>query len=130
MMTLHAGSHVAIHQALHPHTNMRTPAGKECRYFYGDYYRGRRSEQCRLLEVSRERWTADLCRTCPVPDVLRANACEFLRLYGTVARPISALLQRRVQISAYCEKVGKDVSEPQIGCGECHPLPPEFVVKP
>ena len=28
---------------------MRTPAGKECQYFYGDYYRGRNQEECRLL---------------------------------------------------------------------------------
>ena len=28
---------------------MRTPAGKECRYFYGNYHRGRGIEECRLL---------------------------------------------------------------------------------
>ncbi len=109
---------------------MRTPAGKECSYFYGNYFRGRNEEECRLLQASGERWTADLCRTCPVPMIQQANACEFLKLHGTVVRPISSLLQRRVQVSAYCEKAQRSVSEPEVGCGECHPLPPGFMVKP
>ncbi len=108
---------------------MRTPAGKECKFFYGDYFRGRNVEECRLLQAPGQRWTADLCKTCPVPEVLQANACEFLQLHGSVSRPFSALFQRRVQITAFCEKVHRSVAEPHIGCGECHPLPPEFVVK-
>ncbi len=108
---------------------MRTPAGQECKYFYGDYYRGRSEEECRLLDKASQRWTRDLCSTCPVPGILRANACEFLRLRATIGRPAGALFQRRVQITAYCEKVGRDVAEPQIGCGECHPLPSEFLLK-
>jgi hypothetical protein len=98
---------------------MKTPAGTECPYFYGDYYRGRNTEECRLLK----RWTRDLCQTCPVPSISRANACEFLKLTATVARPISSLFQRRVLISAYCEKTKRSVTEPHIGCGECHTLP-------
>jgi hypothetical protein len=108
---------------------MRTPAGKECKYFYGDYYRGRAREECRLLKAAGERWSRDLCATCPVPGILQANACEFLQLRGSVSRPASALFQRRVQVSAYCEKVHRAVTEPHIGCGECHPLPPEFSVQ-
>jgi hypothetical protein len=109
---------------------MRTPAGKECKYFYGNYYRGRNDEECRLLMASGENWTADLCKTCPVPAISQANACEFLKLHGTVTRPVSNLFQRRVQVTAFCEKVNRAVAEPQIGCGECHPLPPVFQVKP
>ncbi len=105
---------------------MRTPAGKECKYFYGDYFRGRNTEECRLLKASRQRWSRDLCQTCPVPGILQANACEFLQLHGEVTRPASALFQRRVHITAYCEKVQRAVAEPHIGCGECHPLPAEF----
>ena len=107
---------------------MKTPAGTECKYFYGDYFRGRNIEECRLLKAAQERWTPDLCRSCPVPGILQANACEFLQLRGHVGRPIGAALQRRVQVSAYCEKVDRSVQEPKIGCGECHPLPPEFIV--
>ncbi len=108
---------------------MRTPAGKECKYFYGNYYRGRNDQECRLLMASGNKWSADLCKTCPVPAILQANACEFMKLHGTVNRPISTIFQRRVQVTAFCEKVNRAVAEPQIGCGECHPLPPVFEVK-
>lgn len=108
---------------------MRTPAGKECKYFYGDYYRGRNLEECRLLKAAGQRWTADLCKTCPVPAVMLANACEYLQLRGSVARPLTAAFQRRVQITAFCEKTRRDVAEPQIGCGECHALPFNFEIK-
>jgi hypothetical protein len=108
---------------------MKTPAGKECKYFYGDYFRGRKLEECRLLQASGERWSADLCRTCPVPGISQANACDFLRLRATVARPLAAAFQRRVQIRASCEKTGRAVPEPHIGCGECHALPPAFQIK-
>ena len=105
---------------------MRTPSGIECKYFYGDYFRGRSVEECRLLKASGEKWTPDLCKTCPAPAIARANACEFLRLRGTVARPLNAAFRRRVQVVAYCDKTNRDVKEPEIGCGECHPLPPIF----
>ena len=108
---------------------MRTPAGKECKYFYGNYFRGRSTEECRLLQASEQEWDAALCRTCPVPELLQANACEFLRLHGVVTRPFATLFQARVHISAYCDKVGRAVAEPEIGCGSCHQLPREFVVK-
>ncbi len=105
---------------------MRTPSGIECDYFYGDYYRGRSTEECRLLQASGERWSADLCKTCPVPGISRANACKFLRLHAKVTRPVGALFARRVEVTAYCEKNNRNVTEPQIGCGECHPIPPIF----
>lgn len=108
---------------------MRTPAGKECKYFYGDYFRGRSVEECRLLKAAGQTWSADLCQTCPVPSILQANACEFLQLRGTVTRPVAALFQRRVQIDAFCQKTNRAVSEPYIGCGECHPLPSVFEIK-
>jgi hypothetical protein len=108
---------------------MKTPAGQECKYFYGDYFRGRRLEECRLLKASGQVWSADLCRTCPVPSIGQANACEFLQLRAVVGRPFSALFQRRVQITASCQKTGRAVSEPHIGCGECHTLPPLFQIK-
>jgi hypothetical protein len=108
---------------------MRTPSGIECAYFYGDYYRGRNLEECRLLTASGQNWSAELCKTCPVPAITRANACQFLQLHATVGRPLGAAFQRRVQISASCSKTQRPVSEPQIGCGECHPFPDAFKVK-
>ncbi len=107
---------------------MRTPAGTECRYFYGDYRRGRNHEECRLLEdsVPKQQWTPDLCRTCPVPAILRANACPNMILNGTVHKGILGI-GRRVEISAYCTLSQEAVTEPQIGCGKCHPIPIAFI---
>jgi hypothetical protein len=108
---------------------MRTPAGNECSFFYGDYHRGRNLEECRLLKVADEKWTSNLCLTCPVPGIQMANACKFLELRGKVIRPITAAFQRRVQVTAYCVKTERAVQEPHIGCGECHILPFSFEVK-
>jgi len=101
---------------------MRTPAGRECRYFYGNYYRGRQQEECRLLADSRppQRWTPDLCATCPVPDIVQANACEHMVLYGHVDKGFLGL-RRRVRVTAFCLKSRAAVDEPRVGCGQCHP---------
>jgi|SRR3990172_4057362 len=108
---------------------MKTPAGQECPWFYGDYFRGRNVEECRLLLASGETWTRDLCKTCPVPSIARANSCEFMKLRATIKRPFEALFQRRVHVTAHCEKSHKNVAEPHVGCGECHTLPFKFEVK-
>ena len=106
---------------------MRTPAGTECRYFYGDYYRGKNHEECRLIgnEPPPRDWNRKLCQICPVPGILRANACEFLVLQGEVKRTLGRIKKRMV-VSASCSKNKVKVTEPHIGCGQCHPLPPVF----
>ena len=108
---------------------MKTPAGTECPHFYGDYFRGKNIEECRLLKAAGQNWSPDLCKTCPVPGVARANACEHLRLNAFVGRPITAVFQRRVQLAPFCEKSKKPVAEPHVGCGECHALPFKFDIK-
>jgi hypothetical protein len=108
---------------------MRTPAGKECSYFYGDYYRGRQIEECRLLKAAGEQWKPSLCQTCPVPGIQLANACHFMELHAKVTRPLGAAFQRRVQVSAFCTKTERSVQEPHVGCGECHTIPFTFEVK-
>jgi len=108
---------------------MRTPAGTECSYFYGDYYRGRSREECRLLQAAGQRWTPTLCKTCPVPGIQRSNACEHLQLKASIGRPLEAAFRCRVQVSAWCQKTQRSVQEPHVGCGECHPLPFTFEVK-
>lgn len=105
---------------------MKTPAGSECSYFFGDYYRGRENEECRLLGSA---WKASLCKTCPVPSIELANACKFMRLKGEVTRPIMAGFKSRVKISTYCEKNQSAGFDAHIGCGECHPFPTIFEVK-
>jgi hypothetical protein len=108
---------------------MRTPSGIECPFFYGDYGRGRNREECRLLDAAGLVWESSLCRGCPVPGIKRANACEFIRLRPRITRSALNLFRKQVEVSAYCEKSNQAVREPEVGCGQCHPLPPEFVVK-
>jgi len=99
---------------------MRTPAGVECRYYYEDYYRGNERQECRLIgrNPRSARWRPELCRRCPVPGILRANACPDMVLEATVQRRF--LLGDRVVVEAYCTRTWQPVPEPRVGCGECH----------
>lgn len=106
---------------------MRTPAGKDCPHFYGNYFRGREEEQCRLLGANSlgARWKPELCKTCPVPDILRANACQHMILTPRLARSLP-LLRQIVRVNAFCRKSGNAGFDPHVGCGQCHPLPEVF----
>lgn len=107
---------------------MKTPAGVECQFFYGDYHRGRDHEECRLLKSANPplKWQPTMCSTCPVPGILRANNCEHMRLTPEVYRPFF-ILKPQVRVEAYCLKTKQQVKEPHIGCGECHQLPDAFL---
>lgn len=100
---------------------MITPAGKECRYYYADYYRGRDRQECRLIAQNprSEPWRPDLCKTCPVPGILQANACPHMVLEGRVTRGFLGL-SRKVTVEAVCSKYLVEVREPHVGCGHCH----------
>lgn len=103
---------------------MRTPAGFECKFFYGNYFRGRKQEECRLIgnAPAPHNWTPDLCRKCPVPGIIQANACQNMELKAEVRRSFLGLV-RNVQVSAYCHLSHQAVKEPHVGCGQCHPIP-------
>jgi hypothetical protein len=106
---------------------MRTPAGKECSHFYGDYYRGRQLEECRLLKDAGLSWTERLCQSCPVPEIQSANSCEHQQLIPDLKRPLF-FMRPEVTITAYCTKSNQEVEEPRVGCGQCHPDLPQFVI--
>jgi hypothetical protein len=110
---------------------MRTPAGTECKFFYGNYFRGKKEEECRLIGAAPppHHWTPDLCQKCPVPGILRANSCENMELQARVRRSLLGLI-KRVEITTYCTKSQQTVQDPHIGCGQCHPLPPIFMERP
>jgi len=108
---------------------MLTPAGKECRYFYGDYHRGRKNEECRLLDSTNLRWLPYLCEKCPIPDIILANACEYIEFHPRLVKPL-IFMKPQVRISTYCIKSNSPVEEPRIGCGQCHPLTNVFVLAP
>lgn len=107
---------------------MRTPAGFECKFFYGNYFRGRKQEECRLIGNTPppHHWSPDICSVCPVPRIIQANACEHMELSAQVQRSLFGLI-KKVNITAYCNKSQQAVKEPEIGCGQCHPLPPAFL---
>ena len=100
---------------------MKTPYGKECKYYYADYFRGKSTEECRLVQANSasQPWKPALCRTCPVPDILLANACPNLALHAYVAKSMLGLLQT-IKVQAACREYHLTVSQPKIGCGHCH----------
>ena len=102
---------------------MQTPAGTECKYFYANYFRGRNHEECRLIGniKSPHNWEPKVCNTCPVPGILIANACPNMVLKGIIKRSVLGI-RKIIDITAYCLKTNKNVSEPEIGCGECHDI--------
>ena len=100
---------------------MRTPAGFECKYFYANYFRGRNKQECRLVagNPESERWTPSVCRDCPVPKLVRANACGHLLLDAKIVKTWGGL-GRRMTVNATCTKTLVDVPRPEAGCGHCH----------
>ena len=102
---------------------MKTPAGTECEFFYGNYFRGQSSEECRLIghKQGSQAWTPDLCATCPMPRIQLANSCKNMVFHATIQKKMFGI-KKTVVISAYCTKSKKDVDVPEIGCGECHSI--------
>ncbi len=107
---------------------MRTRYGKECTYYYEDFRRGRELQECRLLGKGGG-WKPVLCKTCPLPGILLANACPEMVLRGTVSSGIFGI-GRRVTVTTWCRRTNRSGFDPHIGCGECHTVikeihPPE-----
>jgi hypothetical protein len=100
---------------------MRTPAGTECPYYFEDYFRGRERQECRLIDRTPNggEWQPSLCQECPVPSIVRANACEHLVLEARVRSRLLGL-SKSVEVSAVCTRSLEEVAEPHIGCGRCH----------
>jgi hypothetical protein len=101
--------------------NMRTPYGIECPYFYGDYFRGKNKEECRLIVSNTKtgQWSVEMCKTCRVPGITRANACENMTLYASVKKGMGKL-GRKVTVTAYCSRSKSEVKVPEVGCDLCH----------
>lgn len=99
---------------------MRTPAGTECKFYYEDFHRGRSRQECRLIQrnPASEPWRPSLCKTCPVPGILQANACPNMVLEGRVGRRWGLL--RQVKVRAFCTLAMEEVAKPVVGCGRCH----------
>jgi hypothetical protein len=99
---------------------LKTPAGKECRFYYQNFHRGRSDQECRLIQANSRspEWRPKDCFNCPVPDILRANSSPDLVLEGTVRKGFLGL-NRRVEVMAFCSRHLIDVPRPEIGCPRC-----------
>ncbi|MBN1248061.1 MAG: hypothetical protein JXC32_10420 [Anaerolineae bacterium] len=110
---------------------MLTPDGRECPYYYVDAHRRSQvREVCHLLDGSPDAaaWHSDLCARCPVPEIKQANRCETMVLHARIGRRGWRFWEpQRMLIRATCTKSGGVVSDPMVGCGQCH-APISFVV--
>ena len=99
---------------------MKTPAGKECRFYYENFHRGRSDQECRLIDANPQSpaWRPQDCSVCPVPDILAANSDPNLVLKATVKKGVLGF-GRKVEVTASCSKHLIPVPEPRIGCPEC-----------
>ncbi|GIV78317.1 hypothetical protein FKZ61_021800 [Litorilinea aerophila] len=90
-----------------------------CRYFYGDYFRGKNKEECRLLAANPNNpypWHRSLCNTCPVPKILIETNCPDLMLEAEVRRKF---LRQRVEVTfAVCGKHLIELEDPR-HCPQC-----------
>ena len=100
---------------------MRTPAGKECRFYYEDFHRGRNLQECRLIRENPETlpWRPSYCARCPVPEILNANASPNLELQLTV-KPVILGLGRKLEVTATCLKHRTTIEDPFVGCLQCN----------
>ena len=88
-----------------------------CPYYYEDYFRGRETTACRLIERNpRSRpWKRSLCDACPVPKILTETTCAHLALEATV---VKKLLWERVDVYAVCTKHRLELKDPRV-CPQC-----------
>lgn len=101
---------------------MITPDNKDCPYYYEDFHRGRSQQECRLIAANPDSkpWRPKDCSRCPVPDILRANASEYLELKAQVNTGILGIIGVRVEVEAFCRKHNIRIQDPYVGCRECN----------
>ncbi len=99
---------------------MKTPAGKECRFYYQDFFRGRSDQECRLIKANPRspQWKPSDCSVCPVPEILLANSNPHLVLEATVKKGVLGI-GRHVAVKAFCSRHLIDVDRPEAGCPQC-----------
>ncbi|PJF40559.1 MAG: hypothetical protein D6737_02130 [Chloroflexi bacterium] len=98
---------------------MRTPAGKECRHYYEDYYRGRNVQECRLMKQNPAslHWHPSDCAKCVVPEILNANASPDLELTVTAKNKFFGF-GRTVEVTAACAGEPIPLEQAYTGCGD------------
>lgn len=90
-----------------------------CRYFYGDYFRGKNKEECRLVGNSPDNerpWRRKFCDSCPVPELLIAANSRDLVLEARVKHKF---LRDGIEVTfAICAKHMVELSNPRY-CPQC-----------
>lgn len=99
---------------------MRTPAGKECDFYYEDFHRGRELQECRIQKALQSLpWHPKDCAKCPVPEILRANSSRFLRLELNIQTRMLGM-GRKIEVRAWCDKHNVTLENPYTGCPQCN----------
>ncbi|HEX2622600.1 MAG TPA: hypothetical protein VHL11_20715, partial [Phototrophicaceae bacterium] len=98
-----------------------TPAGKECRYYYEDFHRGRNHQECRLVRDNPDslRWRPSDCLKCPIPDILNANSSKDMELSLTIKARFLGYL-RYHEVTAFCLKHRIPIEDAYVGCPKCN----------
>lgn len=98
---------------------MKTPAGRECPYYYADFHRGRNRQECRLLNhAPGPKWKPSDCFHCPVPDIVWANSSDNMQLEGQIKVGLLGI-GRHVEVTAWCKKHDVTIPDPYVGCELC-----------
>lgn len=96
------------------------PNPVNCRYFYGDYFRGKNKEECRLLGTHPKNgrsWQRKHCDNCPVPEIIIASNSRDLALEAEVTRKF--LWKEQVEVTfAICSRHMRELSDP-LHCPDC-----------
>jgi hypothetical protein len=104
---------------------MRAPDGRECSFYYEDFYRGADLQECRAPKDPRsDGWTTDICARCAVPDILLANGSPWLELTIRIKR--RKILGTNVTVTARCTRHDLVLDDPIIGCPRDFEDLPEF----
>jgi hypothetical protein len=100
---------------------MRTPAGKDCPHYHEDFHRGRNIQECRLVNQNANslHWKPGDCKSCPIPEILNANASQYLDLQLTI-KPKLLGLGRQLEVKASCVKHRIEIADPYVGCPKCN----------
>lgn len=77
-------------------------------------------QACRLIEQNSESlaWHPKLCSSCSIPDILRANSADTLKLDAKVVNKFLGLKQV-VEVTGWCSECFNEVPDPMLGCRNC-----------
>lgn len=101
---------------------MRTPDGRECRFYYQQANpRYKEIEECRIPKSPQSaHWMPAYCGNCPVPDILLANASPHLEMVLTIKPTFFGFGKKKMMVEAFCQKHETRVDDPYVGCSQCN----------